>query len=48
MKFYVKTTKMNSKFTFTSMNIQNQCTPILLMIFYFEFKWLFVNVEVVF
>lgn len=27
MKFYVKTTKMKSRFTFTSKEIKNQCTP---------------------
>jgi hypothetical protein len=36
---------VESNFTFTFEKIQNECTLILLMTPYFEFKWLFVNVE---
>jgi hypothetical protein len=37
--------KGESNFTSTFEDIQNECTQILLMTPYFEFKWLFVNVE---
>jgi hypothetical protein len=39
-----KASKLNC-FTFTNEKIQNQCISILLMTFYFDFKWLFVNVK---
>ncbi len=37
MKFYVKTTKVKNKFTFTCEEIQNQCILNLFITLYFEF-----------
>ncbi len=44
--FYVKITKVKI-YTPTCKKLQNQYSPTLFMTFYFEFKWLFINLKCV-